>query len=200
MDYDILLLYILQTRRIMFRALFILLATAAFCYAQAGASVEVPPSFFTSDSLEAERLALETRTDFNEHYRNLIEQEKKDINHKTNLAILGGMLIGGGGVLTAMYAKDGFDSDGQESLKEALRTELLIVSIGLTAIGVVGLSYNLYALFNKDGLYNQLESYKKAHEIYKRRRDEQHNGTKLALAPTFNIANSAAGMNMLILF
>lgn len=184
----------------MFRTLFILLATAAFCYAQAGAGAEVPPSIFISDSLEAEKLALEPQVDFDEHYINLIEQEKKDISHKTNLAILGGMLIGGGGVLTAMYAKDGFDSDGQETLREALRMELFIASIGLTAIGVLGLSYNLYALFNKDGLYNQLESHKKAHEIYKRRRDEQHSSAKLALTPTFDIANSAAGMNMLILF
>lgn len=184
----------------MFRTLFILLATAAFCYAQVGAGAEVPPSIFISDSLEAEKLALEPQVDFDEHYINLIEQEKKDISHKTNLAILGGMLIGGGGVLTAMYAKDGFDSDGQETLREALRMELFIASIGLTAIGVLGLSYNLYALFNKDGLHNQLESHKKAHEIYKRRRDEQHSSAKLALAPTFDIANSAAGMNMLILF
>ncbi len=153
-----------------------------------------------NDSLKAEQMALDTLVDYNETYLNLIEQEKKTISHKTNLAILSGMLIGGGGVLTAMYAKDGFDSDGQESLKEALRMELFIASIGITAIGVLGLSYNLYALFNKDGHYNQLESYKKAHEIYKRRRDEQHSGANLALVPTFNIANSAAGLNLALTF
>ncbi len=184
-----------------FKRVIVLLFTLAItCLAQGITESDSIRSLPYSDSLKAEQLALDTQVDYNEAYINLIEQEKKTISHKTNLAILSGMLIGGGGVATVMYAKDGFDSDGQESLKEALRTELFIASIGITAIGVLGLSYNLYALFNKDGHYNQLESYKKAHEIYKRRRDEQRNGTKLALAPTFNIANSAAGMNMLILF
>ena len=90
-----------------------------------------------SDSLKAEQMALDTLVDYNETYLNLIEQEKKYISHKTNLAILGGILIGGGGAFTAMYAKDGFDSDGQETLKETLRMELFIASIGITAIGVL---------------------------------------------------------------
>ena len=177
--------------------LFILTATS---HAQGVSESDSIKSLFYNDSLKAEQMALDTLVDYNETYLNLIEQEKKYISHKTNLAILGGILIGGGGAFTAIYAKDGFDSDDQETLKETLRMELFIASIGITAIGVLGLSYNLYALFNKDGHYNQLESYKKAHEIYKRRRDEQHSGAKLALAPTFNIANSAAGLNLTLTF
>lgn len=180
-------------------ALLFLISAATICLAQAGGAADSQKWSFESDSLEAERLALETRLDFDEHYANLILQEQKSIEHHTKLGILSGSLLGFGGMMTVLYFNEVWDTDGQETLKEALGMEILLFSIGLTAVGAIGLTYNLYALFNKDGPYNRRDSYERAYDVYKRRRDAQ-GGPKLALVPTLDIEGSGAGLNAILLF
>ena len=168
---------------------------------EAGIDTETdsPEWTFEKDSIEAERLAKDFRLDFDEHYANLIRQEEKNISHSTKLSILGGTLMGFGGLMTVIYLNDGIDSDGQETLKESLKVESLIFSIGLTAIGAFGLTYNLYDLYNKNGYYQKRDAYKRAYDVYKRRREAQ-GGPKLVLVPTVDIEGSGAGLNAILLF
>ena len=182
------------------KAFFFLFAMTAIVFAQDAIESDSIKSLPYSDSLKAEQLALDTRLDYSETYVNLINQEEKNISRSTSLAILGGSLIGFGGLMTGIYIHDGVDSDGQESLGEAIKVELLICSIGLTIVGTVGLTYNLYALFNKDGYYNKRDAYKRGYDIYKRRREEQDSGPKIALIPTLDIEKSGAGLNVSLLF
>lgn len=156
-------------------------------------------SFFYKDSVEAIRLAQDSLVDYDAHYANLIQQEEKNISHKQNLCILSGIMIAFGTVGPITLYRD-LDFDGQETLKEALAMDVFIFSISLAAIGVVGLSYNLYGLFKSEGDYGRLDSYKRAREIYRHRREEQRNGMKIVLAPSFGIVNPSAGMNLLVLF
>ena len=182
------------------KAFIFLFVLTAIVFAQGTAESDSIRSLPYSDSLKAEQLALDTRLDYSEAYVNLINQEEKNISHSTNLAVLSSTLIGFGGLMTVMYINDGIDSDGQESLSEALKMEILIGSIGLTVVGAVGLTYNLYALFNKDGYYNKRDAYKRGYDIYRHRREEQGSGPKIALIPTLDIENSGAGLNMFLLF
>ena len=170
-----------------------------FAQAQDTIETDAPEWTFEKDSLEAERLALDFNLNFDEHYANLIRQEEKNIRHSTRLSILGGSLMGFGGLMTVIYLNSGVDTDGQESLMEALQVEALIFSIGLTAIGAFGMTYNLYNLYSKNGYYNRLDSYKKAYDVYKHRREER-DGPKLALVPTVDIERSGAGLTAILLF
>lgn len=174
-----------------------LLATTAFCFAQ---SAPEAVSSTYNDSLKAEQLAKDIQIDYDGHYLNLIHQEDEYIDRNVTLSILSGSLIAFGSGMTALFLCGGIDFDGQESLGETLEMEALIFSATLTAIGVVGLSYNLYDLYNSEGHYNKRDSYKRAHEIYMRRRKEQKSSAKLIVAPTFSIAHSSAGMNLLLMF
>lgn len=183
------------------KTIFLLLAAmATLSLAQDFSSSNPSPSAFYGDSAAAEKLALDTQIDYEGHYMNLIQQEEKAISQKTKLGLLGATLMGFGGLMTVIYLNDGVDADGQESLEETVKMEALIFSIGLTAIGAFGLTYNLYALYNKDGHYSRLDSYKRAHDIYKRRRGELSSGPQLALIPTLDIEGAGAGLNAILLF
>ena len=190
------LFFILFNMRLGFRHIVILAILAFFGMAQASGTGE---SLFFKDSVEAEQLALDTLVDYDAHYVNLVQQEEKDISHKQNLIVLSSILISFGTVMPITLYR-GLDFDGQETLKETLAMEVCIFSISLAAIGVVGLSYNLYGLFNSEGNYSKRDSYKRAHEIYNQRRSERKGGAKIALAPTFGIVTPSAGMNLLVLF
>ena len=182
--------------RLGFKYIFFLLVTAFFGMAQAS---ETDKSFFYKDSVEAIQLAQDSLVDYDAHYANLIQQEEKNISHKQNLSILSGILIAFGTVGSIMFYSD-LDPDGQESLKEALAMDVFIFSISIAAIGVVGLSYNFYGLFNSEGNYSKRDSYRRAHEIYRQSREERKNGAKIVLAPSFGIVTPSAGMNLFVLF
>ena len=153
------------------------------------------------DSLDAEKRAQDIQIDYEEYYKNLIDQDQKDIDNKTTKGIISGIALGAGiGFSTLIFYSGGSSSDGEESIQELITTEALIIGIGLAVVGTIGVSYNLYALFSKDGHYNRLDSHKRAYNIYKQRRQEQNEGAKLVLTPTFNALNSSAGMNLSLLF
>ena len=182
--------------RLGFKHIIFLLVTAFFGTAQASGTGE---SLFYKDSVEALQLAQDSLVDYDAHYTNLVLQEEKNISHKQDLIILSSILVTIGTVMPiTLYSE--LDFDGQESFKEALAMDIFFFSISLAAIGVVGLSYNLYGLFNSEGNYNKRDSYKRAHDVYKQRREEQKNGAKIVLAPSFGIANPSAGMNLFVLF
>ncbi|WP_405342327.1 hypothetical protein [Fibrobacter sp.] len=153
------------------------------------------------DSLDAEKRAQDIQIDYEEHYKNLIKQEQEEIDTKITKGGISGIALGAGiGFSVLIFKDNGSSSKDRESIKEVFKTEAVIIGIGLIAVGTIGLSYNLYALYNKDGLYNRLDSYKRAHDIYKRRRQEINEGAKLVLTPTFNVTNNSAGMNLSLLF
>ena len=182
--------------RLGFKHIIFLLATAFFGMAQASGTGE---SIFYKDSVEALRLAQDSLVDYDAHYANLVQQEEKNISHKQNLIVLSSILVTVGTVMPITLYNE-LDFDGQESFKEALAMDIFVFSISLAAIGVFGLSYNLYGLFNSEGNYNKRDSYRRAHEIYRQSHEERKNGAKIVLAPSFGIVNPSAGMNLFVLF
>ena len=180
------------------RAIALLLAMAVIGFAH---STEMLDSLELSyaDSLKAEQLALDTQIDYDGLYTNLIHQEEEHFKRNSRNCTISALLIGFGGGMAATLLHE-VDFDEQNTLKESLGMEMLIVSLGLTTIGVIGISYNLYDAFNSNGSYYKRDAYKRAYEIYKRRRSEQHASAKLTLTPSLNLANSSAGMNLSLQF
>jgi len=172
-----------------------------FVFLFALASISLAQGIAFSDSLDAEKKAQDIQIDYEEHYKNLIKQEQEEIDTKITKGGISGIALGAGiGFSVLIFKDNGSSSKDRESIKEVFKTEAVIIGIGLIAVGTIGLSYNLYALYNKDGHYNRLDSYKRAHDIYKRRRQEINEGAKLVLTPTFNVTNNSAGMNLSLLF
>ena len=172
-----------------------------FVFLFALASISLAQGIAFSDSLDAEKKAQDIQIDYEEHYKNLIKQEQEEIDTKITKGGISGIALGAGIGFSILVFKDhGSSSEEQESIKEAFTADAIIIGIGLIVVGTIGLSYNLYALYNKDGHYNRLDSYKRAHDIYKRRRQEINEDAKLVLTPTFNVTNNSAGMNLSLLF
>ncbi|MBR2272375.1 MAG: hypothetical protein IJ912_08665 [Fibrobacter sp.] len=172
-----------------------------FVFLFALASISLAQGIAFSDSLDAEKKAQDIQIDYEEHYKNLIKQEQEEIDTKITKGGISGIALGAGiGFSVLIFKDNGSSSKDRESIKEVFKTEAVIIGIGLIAVGTIGLSYNLYALYNKDGHYNRLDSYKRAHDIYKRRRQEINEDAKLVLTPTFNVTNNSAGMNLSLLF
>ena len=172
-----------------------------FVFLFALASISLAQGIAFSDSLDAEKRAQDIQIDYEEHYKNLIKQEQEEIDTKITKGGISGIALGAGiGFSVLIFKDNGSSSKDRESIKEVFKTEAVIIGIGLIVVGTIGLSYNLYALYNKDGHYNRLDSYKRAHDIYKRRRQEINEGAKLVLTPTFNVTNNSAGMNLSLLF
>ena len=172
-----------------------------FVFLFALASISLAQGIAFSDSLDAEKKAQDIQIDYEEHYKNLIKQEQKEIDTKISKGGISGIALWAGIGFSILVFKDhGSSSKEQESIKEAFTADAIIIGIGLIVVGTIGLSYNLYALYNKDGHYNRLDSHKRAYDIYKRRRQEINEGAKLVLTPTFNALNSSAGMNLSLLF
>ena len=172
-----------------------------FVFLFASASISLAQGIAFSDSLDAEKEAQDIQIDYEEHYKNLIKQEQEEIDTKITKGGISGIALGAGiGFSVLIFKDNGSSSKDRESIKEVFKTEAVIIGIGLIAVGTIGLSYNLYALYNKDGHYNRLDSYKRAHDIYKRRRQEINEDAKLVLTPTFNVTNNSAGMNLSLLF
>ena len=172
-----------------------------FVFLFALASISLAQGIAFSNSLDAEKKAQDIQIDYEEHYKNLIKQEQEEIDTKITKGGISGIALGAGiGFSVLIFKDNGSSSKDRESIKEVFKTEAVIIGIGLIAVGTIGLSYNLYALYNKDGHYNRLDSYKRAHDIYKRRRQEINEGAKLVLTPTFNVTNNSAGMNLSLLF
>lgn len=172
-----------------------------FVFLFALASISLAQGIAFSDSLDAEKKAQDIQIDYEKHYKNLIKQEQEEIDTKITKGGISGIALGAGiGFSVLIFKDNGSSSKDRESIKEVFKTEAVIIGIGLIAVGTIGLSYNLYALYNKDGHYNRLDSYKRAHDIYKRRRQEINEGAKLVLTPTFNVTNNSAGMNLSLLF
>lgn len=172
-----------------------------FVFLFALATISLAHGIAESDSLDAEKKAQDIQINYDEHYKNLIEQEQKEIDTKITKGGISGIALGAGIGFSILVFKDhGSSSEEQESIKEAFTADAIIIGIGLIVVGTIGLSYNLYALYNKDGHYNRLDSHKRAYDIYKRRRQEQNEEAKFVLTPTFNALNSSAGMNLSLLF
>ena len=172
-----------------------------FVFLFASASISLAQGIAFSDSLDAEKKAQDIQIDYEEHYKNLIKQEQEEIDTKITKGGISGIALGAGiGFSVLIFKDNGSSSKDRESIKEVFKTEAVIIGIGLIAVGTIGLSYNLYALYNKDGHYNRLNSYKRAYDIYNRRRQELNESAKLVLTPTFNALNSSAGMNLSLLF
>lgn len=172
-----------------------------FVFLIALAAISLAQGIAESDSLDAEKMAQNIQIDYEDHYKNLIQQEEKEIDTKITKGGISGIALGAGiGFSVLIFKDNGSSSKDRESIKEAFKTEAIIIGVGLIVVGTIGLSYNLYALYNKDGHYNRLNSYKRAYDIYSRRRQEQNEEAKLVLTPTFNALNSSAGMNLSLLF
>lgn len=172
-----------------------------FVFLFALAAISLAQGIAESDSLDAEKMAQDIQIDYEEHYKNLIEQEEKEIDTKITKGGISGIALGAGiGFSVLVFKNHGSSSEEQESIKEAFTADAILIGIGLIVVGTIGLSYNLYALFSEEGHYNHLKSYKRAYDIYKRRRQELNEEAKLVLTPTFNMTNKSTGVNLSLLF
>ena len=176
----------------------LLLIAAVFSLAYAAPDVDVTSHFY-KDSVQAEQHASLTQVDFDGYYENLIKTENETIN-KAAIGFLIGTFATGFGIMTTVTA---FDNSDCSEWVEMNRNILKLTGIGLSVVGITGITYGLYTYFTKTGENSKRASYERAYEIYKRRRSELKNetdGTKVILTPTVDLLGATAGLNLNILF
>ena len=174
----------------------LLLIAAVFSVVRANPSSDLRPSFFQKDSVYAEQYAALTQVDFDSYYENLIQAENDAIN-KATIGFIIGILSTGFGVATIVTS---FDSGHYNEWVELNRHILKITGIGLTVVGITGISYGLYTFFTSTGENSKRASYEHAYEIYKRRRSELKDGAKVIVAPAVDLFGGSAGMQLNVLF
>ena len=181
------------------KLLALLIVAATFGFAEAASANDSRPSYFQKDSVYAEQYAALTQVDFDGYYENLIKTENETIN-KAAIGFLIGTFATGFGIMTTVTAFD--DSDCDEWVK--MNKDILkFTGIGLTVVGITGVSFGLYTFFTKTGDNSKRASYERAYEIYKRRRSELKNeneGAKVILTPTVDLLGASAGLNLNVLF
>ena len=176
----------------------LLLIAAVFSLAYAAPDVDVTSHFY-KDSVQAEQHASLTQVDFDGYYENLIKNENETIN-KAAIGFLIGTFATGFGIMTTVTA---FDNSDCSEWVEMNRNILKLTGIGLSVVGITGITYGLYTYFTKTGENSKRASYENAYEIYKRRRSELKNetdGAKVILTPTVDLLGASAGLNLNILF
>jgi len=181
------------------RLLAFLIVVATFSFANAASANDSRPSYFQKDSVYAEQYAALTQVDFDGYYENLIKTENETIN-KAAIGFLIGTFATGFGIMTTVTA---FDNSDCSEWVEMNRNILKLTGIGLSVVGITGITYGLYTYFTKTGENSKRASYERAYEIYKRRRSELKNetdGTKVILTPTVDLLGATAGLNLNILF
>ena len=177
----------------------LLLIATVFSFAHAAPANDSRPSYFQKDSVYAEQYAALTQVDFDGYYENLIKTENETID-KAAIGFLIGTFATGFGIFTITTA---FDNSDCSELVEMNRDILKLTGIGLSVVGITGITYGLYTYFTKTGENSKRASYERAYEIYKRKRSELKNetdGTKVILTPTVDFLGTAAGVNLNILF
>lgn len=172
-----------------------MLIATAFCLA-ANSNSNPRPAFFAKDSVKAEQHAALTQVDFDGYYENLIKTENETIN-KAAIGFLIGTFATGFGIFTITTA---FDNSDCSELVEMNRDILKLTGIGLSVVGITGITYGLYTYFTKTGENSKRASYERAYEIYKRRRAELKDGTKIIVTPTVDPLAAAAGLKMDVAF
>ena len=176
----------------------LLLIAAVFSLAYAAPDVDVTSHFY-KDSVQAEQHASLTQVDFDGYYENLIKNENETIN-KAAIGFLIGTFATGFGIMTTVTA---FDNSDCSEWVEMNRNILKLTGIGLSVVGITGITYGLYTYFTKTGENSKRASYENAYEIYKRRRSELKNetdGAKVILTPTVDLLGASARLNLNILF
>lgn len=180
----------------MFKRIFsFLLIATAFCLA-ANSNSNSRPAFFTKDSVKAEQHAALTQVDFDGYYENLIKTENETIN-KAAIGFLIGTFATGFGIMTTVTA---FDNSDCSEWVEMNRNILKLTGIGLSVVGITGITYGLYTYFTKTGENSKRASYERAYDIYKRRRAELKDGAKVIVTPAVNLLGGSAGLKLDVAF
>ena len=181
------------------KLLALLIIAATFSFANAAPEIDSRPSYFQKDSVYAEQYAALTQVDFDGYYENLIKTENETIN-KAAIGFLIGTFATGFGIMTTVTA---FDNSDCSEWVEMNRNILKLTGIGLSVVGITGITYGLYTYFTKTGENSKRASYERAYEIYKRRRSElisKNDGAKVILTSTVDPLAAAAGIHLNVLF
>ena len=176
------------------KALTFLLVMAVFSLAQV-----IPDSITESncykDSVKAEEYAKLTQVDFNNYYKNLIQQEEKQVQYDI-FGIIASTASFGIGAAWWLVIRDNESNSHNNPSDDVMNSNSKVLSIALITAGALGFGYSLYSYYRDTGSDSKLRSYRNAYEVYKRSRSKQGN-TQIVVAPAVNVLNAAIGMNLL---
>jgi hypothetical protein len=176
-----------------------LIIAAALGFGQATASEDNGQTHFYKDSVQAIQYAEFTQVDFDGYYQNLIQSEKDMVSRATTTSIISGITLGFGVFTTIVAFSDNGNID-KNSWAEVHRQTLQIAGVGLIVAGSIGLAFSLHDIICGTGENSKRASYERAYEIYKRRRAELKDGTKVIVTPTLDPLAAAAGLKMDVAF
>ena len=177
------------------KTLTFLLVMAVFCLAQVVPDTKTE-SICYKDSVKAEEYAKLTQVDFDSYYKNLIQQEEKQVQYDI-FGIIASTASLGIGAAWWLVIRDNEANSHNNPGDDVMNTNSKLVSIALIAAGTLGVGYSLYAYNRDTGTDSKLRSYRNAYEVYKRSRSKQRSNTQIVVAPAVNVLNAAIGMNVL---
>lgn len=148
------------------------------------------------NTLVAEQLALDPSHDYDSYFIEEIEKERSQESIAEN--VIG--TIAGVGVTTLGVIVLASMAGGSDDLDNALNdAACFIIGVPLVAGGLPLTIYNIYAIHRDVGHKHQRIKNEETYEYYKSdklRRSE----AQIFVTPTFNVANAATGLNLLVLF
>ena len=176
-----------------------LLIAAVLGFGQANATEDNGQTRFYKDSVQAIQHAEFTQVDFDGYYENLIQSEKDAVNRATTTSIISGATLGFGVFTTIIAFSDNGNID-KNTWTEVHRQTLQIAGVSLIVAGSIGLAFSIRDIICGTGENSKRASYEHAYEIYKKRRAELKDNTKILVTPAVDLLGGSAGLKLDVAF
>ena len=177
------------------RIIAFLLIAAVLGFGQANATEDNGQTRFYKDSVQAIQHAEFTQVDFDGYYENLIQSEKDIVKEATIGSVVSGVALGFG-IFTTIIAFSDNEKNDRNSWAEIHRQTLQISGVSLITASSIGLFVSLYTVITSTGENSKRTSYERGYEIYKKRRAELKNDTKILVTPAVDLLGGSAGLKL----